>query len=41
MAEMIVTERRPEVFEPFRIDRFPKTIYRRPETEPEVASHAG
>ena len=30
MAEMIVTERRPEVFEPFRVDRFPKAIVRRP-----------
>jgi hypothetical protein len=30
MAEMIVTERRPEVFEPFRLDRFPKAIFRRP-----------
>jgi hypothetical protein len=27
---MIVTERRPEVFEPFRVDRFPKGIVRRP-----------
>jgi D-amino-acid dehydrogenase len=30
MAEMIVTERRPEVFEPFRVDRFPRAIVRRP-----------
>jgi D-amino-acid dehydrogenase len=30
MAEMIVTRRRPEVFEPFRIDRFPRTPVRRP-----------
>jgi D-amino-acid dehydrogenase len=29
MAEMIVTKRRPEVFEPFRVDRFPKAIMRR------------
>jgi glycine/D-amino acid oxidase-like deaminating enzyme len=26
MAEMIVTARRPELFEPFRIDRFPKWV---------------
>ncbi len=32
MAEMITTERRPEVFEPFRIDRFPRAIIRRPRT---------
>jgi hypothetical protein len=32
MAEMIVTQRRPEVFDPFRIDRFPKTIYRKSES---------
>ena len=31
MAEMIITQRRPEVFDPFRIDRFPRRIYRRPE----------
>jgi D-amino-acid dehydrogenase len=30
MAEMIVSERRPEVFEPFRVDRFPRAIVRRP-----------
>ena len=30
MAEMIVNERRPEVFEPFRVDRFPRAIVRRP-----------
>ncbi|MEP6892285.1 MAG: FAD-dependent oxidoreductase [Gaiellaceae bacterium] len=29
MAEMIVTGRRPELFEPFRIDRFPKWVVRR------------
>ena len=29
LAEMITTGRRPEVFEPFRIDRFPKWILRR------------
>ena len=30
MAEMIMTQRRPQVFEPFRVDRFPKAIVRRP-----------
>jgi D-amino-acid dehydrogenase len=30
MAEMILTRRRPEVFEPFKIDRFPRTVLRRP-----------
>jgi D-amino-acid dehydrogenase len=30
MAEMIVTGSRPDVFEPFRVDRFPRTIVRRP-----------
>ena len=30
MAAMIVSGRRPEVFEPFRIDRFPRLIVRRP-----------
>ena len=30
MAEMIVTGSRPDVFEPFRIDRFPRMIARRP-----------
>ena len=30
MAEMIVEERRPAVFEPFRLDRFPRTALRRP-----------
>ena len=30
MAEMITSERRPEVFEPFRVDRFPRAILRRP-----------
>jgi D-amino-acid dehydrogenase len=30
MAEMIATERRPDVFEPFRVDRFPRAILRRP-----------
>ena len=29
LAEMIVTGRRPELFEPFRIDRFPKWVVRR------------
>jgi D-amino-acid dehydrogenase len=29
MAEMIVSGRRPEVFEPFRLDRFPRWIIRR------------
>ena len=29
LAEMIITGRRPELFEPFRIDRFPKWILRR------------
>jgi D-amino-acid dehydrogenase len=29
MAEMIVTGQRPDVFEPFRIDRFPRAIVRR------------
>jgi D-amino-acid dehydrogenase len=29
MAEMILTGRRPELFEPFRIDRFPRWIVRR------------
>ncbi len=29
LAEMITTGRRPELFEPFRIDRFPKWILRR------------
>ena len=32
MAEMIMTQRRPQVFEPFRVDRFPKAIVRRPGT---------
>ena len=30
MAEMIVTGSRPEVFEPFRVDRFPRMIPRCP-----------
>jgi D-amino-acid dehydrogenase len=30
MAGMIGTERRPEIFEPFRADRFPRAILRRP-----------
>ena len=30
LAEMITTGRRPELFEPFRIDRFPRLIARRP-----------
>jgi D-amino-acid dehydrogenase len=30
LAEMIATGRRPEVFEPFRIDRFPRLAFRRP-----------
>jgi len=30
MAEMVVTGTRPALFEPFRIDRFPKRIWRRP-----------
>ena len=30
MAEMIVTGTRPDVFEPFRVDRFPRAIVRRP-----------
>ena len=30
MAEMIVTGSRPDVFEPFRVDRFPRMIARRP-----------
>jgi D-amino-acid dehydrogenase len=30
MADMIATERRPDVFEPFRVDRFPRAILRRP-----------
>lgn len=30
MAEMIVTGRRPDLFEPFRIDRFPRFVVRRP-----------
>ncbi len=30
MAEMIHTGRTPDVFEPFRIDRFPRTMLRRP-----------
>ena len=30
MAEMIVTGSRPDVFEPFRVDRFPRAIVRRP-----------
>ncbi|MDH5333371.1 MAG: FAD-binding oxidoreductase, partial [Thermoleophilia bacterium] len=30
MAEMIVSGSRPEVFEPFRVDRFPRAIARRP-----------
>ena len=30
MAEMIVTGSRPEVFEPFRVDRFPRAVLRRP-----------
>jgi D-amino-acid dehydrogenase len=30
MAAMVLTERRPEVFEPFRVDRFPRAIVRRP-----------
>jgi D-amino-acid dehydrogenase len=30
MAEMITSGRRPEVFEPFRVDRFPRAIVRRP-----------
>jgi D-amino-acid dehydrogenase len=29
MAEMITTGRRPAIFEPFRIDRFPRAILRR------------
>lgn len=29
MAEMITSGRRPELFEPFRVDRFPRTIARR------------
>ena len=29
MAEMIVTGRRPEIFEPFRVDRFPRALVRR------------
>jgi D-amino-acid dehydrogenase len=29
MAEMIVSGRRPELFEPFRLDRFPRWILRR------------
>jgi D-amino-acid dehydrogenase len=29
MAEMITSGQRPEVFEPFRVDRFPKAIVRR------------
>jgi hypothetical protein len=27
---MITSGRRPEVFEPFRVDRFPRAIVRRP-----------
>ena len=30
MAEMIATGERPAVFEPFRIDRFPRTVVRLP-----------
>jgi D-amino-acid dehydrogenase len=30
MADMIATERRPEICEPFRADRFPRAIFRRP-----------
>lgn len=30
MAEMVITGTRPALFEPFRIDRFPKRIWRRP-----------
>jgi hypothetical protein len=30
MAGMIVTGERPEEFEPFRIDRFPRLLVRRP-----------
>jgi D-amino-acid dehydrogenase len=30
MAEMVVTGERPAVFEPFRVDRFPRTPLRRP-----------
>jgi glycine/D-amino acid oxidase-like deaminating enzyme len=30
MAGMIATGQRPEVFEPFRLDRFPRFLVRRP-----------
>jgi D-amino-acid dehydrogenase len=30
MADMIATGERPDVFEPFRVDRFPRFILRRP-----------
>ena len=30
MAGMIATGERPDVFEPFRIDRFPRLLVRRP-----------
>ena len=30
LAEMITTERRPAIFEPFRLDRFPRLPLRRP-----------